>query len=154
MAQLLTRKLILISPILAAVAMPVQLSAQAETTASPLANDGGSVCMARPMKKVAQVPVSKRGQLFRVVTVERGVQALEQKGFQRVDCEAADLARVEKRGAWRDEICELASTGNEAVQIQLARAYGEKPAVLCAAAEQVAGQWERKKRKPKPPARE
>ncbi|MCP5384193.1 MAG: hypothetical protein H6919_03285 [Sphingomonadaceae bacterium] len=99
--------------------------------------------MLRPFGDVPQVPVARRGQPFRILTIERAASGLEAKGFTRVDCTVADLVLAGKRAGWRDEICELASKGNEAVQNQLERAYGERPAVLCAMAEAVAGQWER-----------
>ncbi|MCB0072196.1 MAG: hypothetical protein KDE20_12090 [Caldilineaceae bacterium] len=102
-----------------------------------------AVCMLRPFGDVPQVPVARRGQPFRILTIERAASGLEAKGFTRVDCTVADLVLAGKRAGWRDEICELASKGNEAVQNQLERAYGERPAVLCAMAEAVAGQWER-----------
>ncbi|MDN3644632.1 hypothetical protein QWY75_00270 [Pontixanthobacter aestiaquae] len=115
------------------------------------------VCMARPLSDAPQVKREKRGQPFRILTVERSAKSLEAKGFRRVDCGTADFARADKKNAWRDEICELASTGNEAVQNQLEKAYGERPAVLCASAEMAAGQWERKAKPnpaPKPKADE
>ncbi len=129
------------------VTTPLQLAAQTAPSATPLTEaDRAPVCMARAMKDVPQVRSEKRGQQIRVVTIERSAKTMEAKGFKRVECSAADLARSDRRGAWRDEICELASTGNEAVQNQLEKAYGERPAVLCASAEQVAGPWVRKSR--------
>jgi len=131
---------------------PMQLTAQTKAPIIPLTEaDKAPVCMTRPMSNVAQVRHENRGQPFRILTIEGAAKALESKGFTRVDCRTADLVQADKRGGWRDEICELASTGNEAVQNQLTRAYGERPAVLCAAAEQVAGQWVRPSiRKPAP----
>ena len=121
----------------------VGTGAAAQDSQTTAERDRTPVCMARALRDVPQVRAEQRGQPFQVVTVERAVQTLEARGFVRVDCATADLARADRRASWRDEICKLASTGNEAAQRQLARAYGEKPAVLCAMAEQVAGPWER-----------
>lgn len=123
--------------------VPARALGQDTADAAATAAATTPVCMARPFRDVPQVRAERRGQPFHIVTVERAVPGLEAKGFARVDCTAADLARGERRSGWRDEICKLASEGNEAVQNQLERAYGEKPAVLCAMAEAVAGQWER-----------
>lgn len=124
---------------------PTQVAAQESSQGDSQSTDEGSalVCMARVLDEVAQVPAAKRGQRFRIIAIERIAPSLEAKGFERADCSTADLASSNSRNSWRNEICELASTGNEAVQNQLERAYGERPAVLCAAAELVAGQWQR-----------
>ena len=120
---------------------PLSAQEQGGEQTTPPAED--AVCMARPLGDVAQVRAEQRGQPFRILTIERAASAMERRGFERVDCMAADLAAAGKREAWRDEICEAASVGNQAVQNQLERAYGERPAVLCAAAEVVAGPWNR-----------
>lgn len=128
--------------------VPVPALAQDTADTGAKAATTTPVCMTRPFRDFAQVRAERRGQPFHIVTVERAVPGLEAKGFARVDCAAADLARSERRSGWRDEICKLASEGNEAVQNQLERVYGEKPAVLCAMAETVAGRWERPRTQP------
>lgn len=84
-------------------------------------------------------------------TTVRGAQSLQKKGFRPVAC-AADGMASRTAGAsdagltaWRDEMCELASVGNVAVQNQLERALGERPAVLCAYGEALSGPWDRNK---------
>lgn len=114
-------------------------------TSSVAEIDSTPVCMLRPYPSNPHVPVERRGQPFRILTIEASVPALEDKGFSRVDCTTADLVRADKRGSWRDEICELAATGNTSVQNQLERALGERPAVLCAGAQAAAGEWDRTK---------
>ncbi|WP_209348248.1 hypothetical protein [Pontixanthobacter sp. CEM42] len=122
--------------------------------AAPTAEDA-PICMSRPLSDVKQVSREKHGQPFRILTTERTARGLEAKGFTRVDCVTADLVQADKKNAWRDEICELAATGNEAVQNQLEKAYGERPAVLCTGAEMAAGMWEgRNKPKSKPRSEE
>ncbi|MXO57688.1 hypothetical protein [Pontixanthobacter gangjinensis] len=107
------------------------------------AQDVEPVCMSGAFRNVPQVTESRRGQAFRIVVAARDVKNLEVNGFSVVDCKVADLATAVRRGGWRDEICELASAGNEAVQNQLERVYGVRPSILCGSAELVAGAWER-----------
>ena len=102
------------------------------------------VCLARPLSDVPQVSQASRGQAFRILAVEAVVPTLEAKGFMRVECKNADLVLATKRNGYRDQICEAASFGNEAVQNQFERAMGERPAVLCAAAEAAVGPWIRR----------
>lgn len=146
MIRRLIRKSMPLCCALPVLCLPMQLSGQPNAEAPAMdANGTTPVCMTRPMSRVAQVPEARRGQPFRIITIERGASALEKKGFRRVMCETADMVRADKKNSFRDDICELASFGNEAVQNQLERALGERPAVLCAGAEIVAGTWARKK---------
>ena len=136
---------------------PVPIAAQEQGSQADAAVDVSQVCMTRPFGNAAQVKREKRGQAFRILTIESAVKARESKGFKRVDCRTADFAQASRKNAWRDEICELAATGNEAVQNQLERAYGERPAVLCAGAELAVGKWDGKRKwkpKEKPKAEE
>lgn len=127
----------------AAACFSLPASAQSPGVATANAEPSEPVCMARSLPNVAQVPAAKRGQSHRILTVEKSAAALEAKGFARVDCGTADLRGASQRGQWRDEMCALAASGNEAVQNQLERALGERPAVLCALAEQASGPWQR-----------
>ena len=129
------------SLLLAAAAIDRPAFAQGEAANT---GDVEPVCMTRPLSDLPQVPQESRGQPFRIVTGESVVGSLEAKGFERVECSVADLVTAGKRGSWRDEICTMAATGNVSVQNQLERALGERPAVLCAAAEMVAGAWDRR----------
>lgn len=104
----------------------------------------GAICMARPQSRVPQVAKAQQGQLFSILTSELYASAFEAKGYRRVDCGTADLLTTKKREAYRDKMCELAGVGNSSVQRQVERALGEKPAVLCANAEIVAGTWARR----------
>lgn len=138
---------------LAALALPAtaQSSAQATPQAAPQSTpaakprsiDTAPVCMQGKLRSVAQVPAERRGKPLDLVVARTDVAALEASGFVVVDCNASGLARVERRAAWRDEICALAAYGNEAVQNQLAAALGARPANLCGSAELVAGAWKR-----------
>lgn len=111
------------------------------------APDGGvsaaeKVCLERAYSDVAQVPAERRGQTFVVPATARAAGMLEKKGFRQVECSASGMADTARLRAWRDEVCELAAFGNEATQNQLERALGERPAVLCALAEQLGGPWD------------
>lgn len=128
-----------------AVSIPAAAPAQTEEQTKGGMVDAVPVCMIRPLGDVPQVPTARRGRPFRIITLERAAPGLEAKGFTRVDCTTADLVQVDKRRGWRNEICEIAAVGNEAVQNQFERAYGERPAVLCAAAQLVVGPWDRKR---------
>ena len=84
---------------------------------------------------------------IQIVAREQGNETLRRTGFVRVECDRAGLGSPAAKRAWRDEICELASVGNAAVQAQLARAYGQSPGVLCANAELATELWDGKRRK-------
>ena len=100
--------------------------------------------MSGTWRDVAQVRAENRGKKFPMVVAASDVPALEGAGFEQVDCNVSDLASEPRRTAWRDQVCEMAAYGNEAVQNQLARALGEQPAVLCGSAELALGQWQPK----------
>lgn len=118
------------------------VSAQDEGAPPPI-DLGAPVCMVRPLPDMPQVAQTSRGQAFRILVVEAVVPALEAKGYTQVECKTADLVLADKRNGYRDQICRLAANGNEAVQNQNERALGERPAVLCAAAEAAVGEWDR-----------
>ena len=83
-------------------------------------------------------------QAYALIVPARDAAGFKKKGFVEVPCENSSLKDAKAKADWRDEVCELAAFGNEAVQNQLERALGERPAVLCGTAEQVAGEWDRK----------
>ncbi len=99
------------------------------------------VCLTGAWRDVPQVERSQRGQPLQVVVAETDAPGLEKRGFVRTECASVDLAASDKRGAWRDQVCEMAAFGNEAVQNQFEKALSARPAVLCGSAELVAGQW-------------
>ncbi|MEM6908151.1 MAG: hypothetical protein AAF494_05690 [Pseudomonadota bacterium] len=102
------------------------------------------VCMARPRANVAQVQEEDRGRPVNVVVTPRSVPELEIRGFGIVECADAGFSKPQDFAAYRDRVCEFAASGNEAVQNQFERAFGEQPSILCANAEQYAGRWDRK----------
>ncbi|MFL0357590.1 hypothetical protein ACI5KX_14085 [Erythrobacter sp. GH1-10] len=110
---------------------------------APGSDQNSPICMARPHDAVAQVRPEQRGKPFHILAVQGSVAGLEAKGFSIVDCAKAKLGQQGQVKRYRDTICELASKGNEAVQNQLERALGERPATLCANAQVIAGRWQR-----------
>jgi hypothetical protein len=98
-------------------------------------------CMVGTFGNAAHVAPERRGQSFLILTVARAVPNLETKGFARVDCAATDFAQADARKSWRSRICHQASEGGRSDQDRLEQTYGERPAVLCAMAEAVEGQW-------------
>lgn len=116
------------------------------------------VCLRGAWRDVPQVAQDKRGQSYMIYALAGNAPALLESGFTVTPCPDAagrstavgtltaargDSSSSEGPAAWRDEICEMASFGNDAIQLQFAKALGESPAVLCAHAEMVAGPWER-----------
>lgn len=68
--------------------------------------------------------------------------AMQAKGFEVRLC-AARFGSAAQRGRWRDQICGFAAFQSEPMQEQYERLFGERPAVLCAMAERVVGDWVR-----------
>ena len=115
---------------------------------SARANDGisdlgseGVACMARVRDAAPQVPKSEAGSLFHIVALPQASSSFAGKGFAGVDCRDANLATQSQVSSYRDKVCGLASSGNEAVQDQLEKSIGERPAVLCANATLILGSW-------------
>ena len=123
-----------------------QASAKAQESV-PASSDAPntSVCMARPQPDVAQVRPEDRGRDFAVAVIPRSVPNLESKGFRSVECSEAGFLQKSDFVRYRNRVCKLAASGNEAVQNQFELALGERPLVLCANAEQLAGRWDRKR---------
>ena len=114
----------------------------AQTNTTPDTEDSANpVCMSGPWRDARQTMAPKKGKRFKIVVAQRDSAGFVKRGFSKKDCAAADLVSVARRNAWRDEICTMASFGNEAVQQQLARALGARPAELCASAELTVGPW-------------
>lgn len=101
------------------------------------------VCLARSAGNDGVAAQGPQGRTSRIVVMPRSVRGLEAKGFEQVDCEGAGLSNRGQIMRFRNRMCTLAATGNEAVQNQLERALGERPAALCANAELLAGEWRR-----------
>lgn len=127
------------------VGLPIAATAQSggsPTSADPQSNQ--AICMTRVMGDIPQVAQNARGQRHMILATERSARHLAAKGFVITDCAESGLSDSKQRSLARDRVCELASEGNAAVQNQLEAALGARPAELCALAERVAGEWERK----------
>lgn len=120
--------------------------AQNAQSGGPPGNDANPLtCLARPLSDVKQVPAARRGRSFQIVAAAEYVPLFEAGGFQVVDCKGAGLGAIRSQARYRDRVCRMAASGNDAVQNQLRRALGVSPAILCANAERVAGRWDQKK---------
>jgi hypothetical protein len=75
------------------------------------------------------------------VAVRQSVPELEARGFKVTECKPVGFEKPADFAKYRDEVCNLASYGNEAVQAQIAETVGEYPSVLCGNAEKVSGPW-------------
>jgi hypothetical protein len=101
--------------------------------------DLDAVCMARVLRDVPQVRGAQQGGSFKILVVRASLPSLKSKGFVEIDCGEAKLRSAQQQTAYRDSVCELAATGNQAVQAQYEQALGERPAVLCANAQLATG---------------
>lgn len=125
-------------------AMPANAKAQESAGQARAATPGVEiVCMARSKGNVPQVRSEDRGRKFLIMAVAGSVANFEAKGFEVEDCNESDFSSRGQQIAFRNRMCSLAATGNEAVQNQLERALGEQPSVLCANAELILGEWQR-----------
>jgi hypothetical protein len=102
-------------------------------------SDDETVCMARVYRDVPQVRKEQKGVSFAVIVVRTSTQSLVSKGFAEIDCQDAKLSTLEQQRKYREDICEMAANGNQAVQNQYERALGERPAILCANAQLATG---------------
>lgn len=95
---------------------------------------------ARSYSCMARGPNTDGGRITMIVVPSPAVETMSAKGFTEFDCnrEGFTLAQQVK---FRDEICLIAAEQPEGMQTQLERVMGERPAVLCAMAEIVVGQW-------------
>lgn len=125
-------------------AMPANALAQESAEPARATTPGiEMVCMARPRANVPQVRSEDRGRKFQIMAVAGSATNFEAKGFVVEDCNVSGFASRGQQIAFRNRMCSLAATGNEAVQNQLERALGEQPSVLCANAELILGEWQR-----------
>ncbi|MEP3422873.1 MAG: hypothetical protein ABJN35_14125 [Erythrobacter sp.] len=86
--------------------------------------------------------VAESGDLVSIFVPVQASSGMLAKGFERQPCRVR-FSLQSQREAWRDEICSLASERDEFFQSQAEIALGERPAVLCALAEIIAGPWKR-----------
>lgn len=133
---------------LAASGIPVyQVSAQtAGEPASAASGRGNGVCLARQLDGRDGAATATAGRLFYVLAHPRSLSGLRARGFSEADCSTAALATDKQREEYKERVCALAASGNDAVQKQLETVFGEAPAVLCANAEMVVGPWKRERR--------
>jgi hypothetical protein len=123
------------------------LSAQApEGPAAVVEGRGNGICLARPIDGRDGSASDANGKLFFILAHPRTLPGLKAKGFSEADCDAAALATDKQRDEYKERVCELAASGNDAVQRQLETVFGEAPAVLCANAEMIVGAWKREQR--------
>ncbi len=99
-----------------------------------------AVCMTGLEGRVAQVPLTRQGQPFEIVVSSDDIDSFASKGFVVAACDSQRADETQWQ-VYRDEVCSLAAFGNDAVQNQLSRAFGEYPATLCRSVEKVAGEW-------------
>ena len=106
--------------------------------------DAEPICMASPSGGVASKDAMKTARSSVIVVVRASVPDLEARGFKQTNCAQSGLKTPTDLGDYRDQVCNLAAYGNEAVQAQIYETLGEYPAVLCACAEKVSGAWDRR----------
>lgn len=106
--------------------------------------DAEPICMASPLGGVASKDAMKTDRSPVIVVVRAAVPDLEARGFKQTTCAQGGLKTPTDLGDYRDQVCNLAAYGNEAVQSQIYETLGEYPAVLCAYAEKVSGAWDRR----------
>lgn len=119
------------------------------TTAQPKTEQGQGtdaepICMVPTKGAFAGADQARGGRSKAILVVRKSVPDLEARGFKQSDCEQNSLKTSSDLSNYRDQVCNLAAYGNEAVQAQIYETLGEYPAVLCAHAEKVAGPWHRK----------
>jgi len=99
--------------------------------------------MVGTLRDVPQVPESLRGKRYPIVVAELEVPAYEARGFEIANCGDADANRLRRFLRYRDEICLIAASGNEAVQRQYEAALGVRAKRLCDSSQLVVGLWNR-----------
>ena len=92
------------------------------------------VCMARTRDEAGE-------KTTRIVVPARSHEVMQAKGFETFDCDAGGFPRAEQ-ARFRDEVCGITADQPEGMQQQLEGVFGERPAVLCAMAEIVVGEWD------------
>ncbi len=108
-----------------------------------------TICMTRDKTLPANARSDASRKPTNIAVPEMQMASLTRKGFKVIDCGQAKLNTRAAQKAWRDKICAKAAFGNRAIQNQYARIYGSQPAILCAAAQRVAGKSDRKRPKEK-----
>ncbi|MEO1920821.1 MAG: hypothetical protein ABGW84_02920 [Sphingomonadaceae bacterium] len=130
------------SSVLVALAASISPASAQEATA-PVPGEATPACMTGKLGDVPQVRANLRGRSYPIVVAKQDVPFLQSHGFELTDCGALNPGRLRQFLKYRDEICLIADTGNEAVQGQYQRILGVRPAVLCSSMELVAGRWQR-----------
>ncbi|WPZ03966.1 hypothetical protein T8S45_00070 [Blastomonas marina] len=117
--------------------------ASAQDAELPEPGQGIPACMVGTLRDVPQVPESLRGKRYPIVVAELEVPAYEARGFEIANCGDADANRLRRFLRYRDEICLIAASGNEAVQRQYEAALGVRAKRLCDSSQLVVGLWNR-----------
>lgn len=147
MLKKLSSALLLGCALVGAVISAANLSAQANDSVDKAAPDrANGVCLARQIEHRDGAAVEATNKLFFILAHPRSLPGLKARGFSETDCATAALATYRQRTEYKERICDLAASGNDAVQSQLEAVLGEAPAVLCANAELVVGAWKRERR--------
>lgn len=131
--------IVLSAPTVSVSAQGVQAQDTQHSYSSTSSNEGGAICMTRAKAGLAAGKTPKSREPTDIAVPEMIVPDLRKKGFKQVECDKTKLKTKGAKEAWRNEICEKAAQGNQAVQNQYTRLYGERPAALCAAAQRVSG---------------
>jgi hypothetical protein len=107
-------------------------------------NGGGNapICMIRSIGTIDAPSSGQPGGSSVIVVVPRSIPELQARGFVIAPCDQHGLQTSAQFATYRDQVCELAGSGNEATQTQVFERIGEYPAVLCANAEKVSGFWD------------
>lgn len=92
------------------------------------------VCMARTRDDAGE-------RTTRIVVLTPSVQLMRSRGFAEFGCVQGGFPPAQQI-EFRDEICEITADQPEGMQQQLEAVFGERPAVLCAMAEIVVGEWD------------
>jgi len=111
----------------------------AATTAQTVSEieSSGAVCMAK---------LGDEGASFNIILPERFRENMLGKGYNDVAC-ASVFGAKSRVATYRDTVCDMASNSSNVVQDNYEETLGERPAVLCAFAEAVLGDWERQEQR-------
>lgn len=124
-----------LQPLLKAISL-----ALAACLAMMIAPAAHAACMTVTAGSSEQVTAESRGKTFEVLVADEDVAAFSKRGLIQTEC-SGELQGAKAQQAARDEICAVTYSGNDAVQLQIEKAIGIHPGLLCASAEKMAGSW-------------
>jgi hypothetical protein len=105
-----------------------------------IAAPASAACMQGHVQPVESVAPADREKTYDALVADQQVKAFEAHGFSLSAC-PPELQTAKGQAAERDRVCKMTYSGNESVQLQVKRALGIHPALLCKSAELVAGPW-------------